>query len=412
MDYKQIGSQIMKYRKQKGFTQESLAEILQITPQAISKWENGITLPDSAILIDLSNALDTSIDDILLQYNKNVRARYEITLLPYKKVGTYCGAAWPRSMSDASMLAALKLFMGLERNMDNIDNQINNDGEYILQAAITNVAFGFSYTPTNQLKDAFLIYGLDYDRYYSRDLSEQQMIQLAKIQIEMGYPVIVEPVEYIDKIFATGYIDNGKILKGLSFLEGDDTKNSFIDFSKLTIFNEWYKNECSLLLIKLSDKRLSVKDAMIMTIIRGYNLLSKSETYDNMPLKGHGLIIYDNWVKLLQDENRNNIKELNHLFPHTAMLYENKLRIKGFLEQCIVVFNDLLTQELEHAIKLYEIICNFSIEILKIQENQNMQENDVNEKRIAIINYLNACKGNEERIIQHFNKFIVTNNLK
>lgn len=52
MDMKKVGSQIIKYRKQKGYTQESLAEILQITHQAISKWENGIALPDTSLLID------------------------------------------------------------------------------------------------------------------------------------------------------------------------------------------------------------------------------------------------------------------------------------------------------------------------------------------------------------------------
>ncbi|MGF7144583.1 transcriptional regulator with XRE-family HTH domain [Anaerotaenia torta] len=43
MDTNRIGKQIMTLRKERGYTQENLAEFLNISPQAVSKWENGVS---------------------------------------------------------------------------------------------------------------------------------------------------------------------------------------------------------------------------------------------------------------------------------------------------------------------------------------------------------------------------------
>ncbi|XMB86177.1 helix-turn-helix transcriptional regulator [Mycoplasmatota bacterium WC44] len=64
-DYKKIGSYIADKRKEKLLTQSQLGERLGITYQAVSKWERGETLPDTAILLDLSKILETSVDVIL-----------------------------------------------------------------------------------------------------------------------------------------------------------------------------------------------------------------------------------------------------------------------------------------------------------------------------------------------------------
>ena len=71
MDNARIGSQIALLRKQNGFTQEELAEKLEITAQAISKWENGHTLPETALLPSLSKLLNSSIDSILMPNSIN-----------------------------------------------------------------------------------------------------------------------------------------------------------------------------------------------------------------------------------------------------------------------------------------------------------------------------------------------------
>ena len=52
-------------RTQYGYSQESLAEIIGVSRQAISKWELGSALPDTEKIILLSEAFDVSIDSLL-----------------------------------------------------------------------------------------------------------------------------------------------------------------------------------------------------------------------------------------------------------------------------------------------------------------------------------------------------------
>jgi len=65
LDNAKIGNQILLLRKRNGFTQDELAERLGISAQAISKWENGHTLPDTSMLPLLSQCLNATIDAIL-----------------------------------------------------------------------------------------------------------------------------------------------------------------------------------------------------------------------------------------------------------------------------------------------------------------------------------------------------------
>lgn len=60
-----VGRQIADLRKVKGLTQSQLGERLNISFQAVSKWERGETLPDVGILLDLAKVLETTVDHIL-----------------------------------------------------------------------------------------------------------------------------------------------------------------------------------------------------------------------------------------------------------------------------------------------------------------------------------------------------------
>ena len=65
MDTLKIGQYIQHLRKSAGMTQKELAEKLNISFQAVSKWENGDTLPDTGILLDLCDLLNTTADRLL-----------------------------------------------------------------------------------------------------------------------------------------------------------------------------------------------------------------------------------------------------------------------------------------------------------------------------------------------------------
>ena len=56
---------ITRYRKALGLTQETLAEKVGVTFQAVSKWENAQTLPDTALLPSIARELNVSVDKLL-----------------------------------------------------------------------------------------------------------------------------------------------------------------------------------------------------------------------------------------------------------------------------------------------------------------------------------------------------------
>ena len=65
MDQIKIGKFISECRKKNNLTQMQLAEMLNITDRAVSKWENGKAMPDSSIMLDLCKELKISVNELL-----------------------------------------------------------------------------------------------------------------------------------------------------------------------------------------------------------------------------------------------------------------------------------------------------------------------------------------------------------
>lgn len=65
MNQKKIGKFIADCRKKQKLTQEQLAEKLEITYKAVSKWETGRGLPDASIMMDLCDILKITVNDLL-----------------------------------------------------------------------------------------------------------------------------------------------------------------------------------------------------------------------------------------------------------------------------------------------------------------------------------------------------------
>ena len=65
MNQETIGKFIAACRKEKGLTQTQLAEKLNITNRAVSKWETGKSIPDAAIMLDLCKILGISVNELL-----------------------------------------------------------------------------------------------------------------------------------------------------------------------------------------------------------------------------------------------------------------------------------------------------------------------------------------------------------
>ena len=60
-----LGNNIKILRKQKGYSQETLAEQLNVVRQTISKWEKGYSVPDAEMLERIANLFEVSVSEIL-----------------------------------------------------------------------------------------------------------------------------------------------------------------------------------------------------------------------------------------------------------------------------------------------------------------------------------------------------------
>lgn len=60
-----IGERLQKLRKKMGLTQEDIAEKVNVSAQAVSKWENDISVPDITILPELADLFHISLDELL-----------------------------------------------------------------------------------------------------------------------------------------------------------------------------------------------------------------------------------------------------------------------------------------------------------------------------------------------------------
>ena len=60
-----FGQRFLRLRKQRGLTQEELGEKVGLSGQAVSKWENDASMPDVSLLVELSEILGVSLDELL-----------------------------------------------------------------------------------------------------------------------------------------------------------------------------------------------------------------------------------------------------------------------------------------------------------------------------------------------------------
>ena len=78
MDQKKVGAIKKELRKEKGITQEALAEILGVTGRTISRWETGSNMPDLDILIQIADYYEVEIREILDGERKSEKMNKEL----------------------------------------------------------------------------------------------------------------------------------------------------------------------------------------------------------------------------------------------------------------------------------------------------------------------------------------------
>ena len=137
----QIGKTIRKYRKEKGITQEEMANRLGVTTPAVNKWEKGTSCPDITLLAPIARLLGISLDT-LLSFQEEL-TNEEITNIVLEvderlKTSTYDEIfIWAKSIIETypnclMLIWQLATILDAQRLFKQIPNTANYD-DYILK---------------------------------------------------------------------------------------------------------------------------------------------------------------------------------------------------------------------------------------------------------------------------------------
>lgn len=154
IDNKAVGRQIAILRNSKKLTQSELGERLNISYQAVSKWERGETLPDVGILPELADVLETTVDNILcirrVMYKGTLKVEDMIEGINcIKKTGELLGK---------ENIIYLSAIQGINESMNtNIEAAFDDDyifEAFVAEAVIQNLTAGM-YVDITDIKRHF-----------------------------------------------------------------------------------------------------------------------------------------------------------------------------------------------------------------------------------------------------------------
>ncbi|MBQ8208979.1 MAG: helix-turn-helix transcriptional regulator [Clostridia bacterium] len=154
IDNKLVGKQIALLRNAKELTQSELGERLNVSFQAVSKWERGETLPDVGILPALADILETTVDNILCVH----RVAYKGTIKVENMIeGLNCLKRTGELLGKENIIY-LSAIQGINESM-NTDIQSAFDDDYafeafVAEAVIQNLAAGM-YVDVTDVKRHF-----------------------------------------------------------------------------------------------------------------------------------------------------------------------------------------------------------------------------------------------------------------
>lgn len=169
----EIGMYIKRKRIELHLTQKDLAEKLQISFQAVSKWETGTTLPDTSLLLNLSDILEVTADQILNagEFRKSMNKKINVQEVEnaFKSIPKIKEVLGANNHFYTGMMSGLKEFIkgdfaevinnkaSLEVLVAKSVIQLVIDGYYISEEDIEK------YFPTDKIREAVSKYSIKYN---------------------------------------------------------------------------------------------------------------------------------------------------------------------------------------------------------------------------------------------------------
>lgn len=164
------GKLISELRKEAGYTQKQLADLLYVTDKAISKWERGICMPDSLLLTKLSTLLEVDIEHIISGNNLYSNEKWVGELYAYDI--DYIVAGKPL----IHYLLSYFMLVGVKEIYIKTDNE-----EFIRKLHLEKYGLVISFKPfinrkTIIIYDKFFLFGANITRQFQNYMVQEENV--------------------------------------------------------------------------------------------------------------------------------------------------------------------------------------------------------------------------------------------
>lgn len=232
-----FGKTIKDLRIKNDMTQEKLAELLNISPQAVSRWETNSAMPDISLLPPLANLFNVTTDFLLGMdtYKKDLRkAEFDTACFEYWKhddkeknyqIAVKAVQEYPGNMEYTEWLASAEYYMAFERR-GTVDE--NNEEEFnrLLDSAIKHYKIVLDSNPSVKLHDSAL-HGIVLSYHFKGNLEKAKEYALTEEDEDKRNELLVWCLEGIEKRKHCQILSEQKLLHFLSQLKfGERTLQS------------------------------------------------------------------------------------------------------------------------------------------------------------------------------------------
>lgn len=224
-----FGEKIKNLRHNSNMTQEKLAELLSISPQAVSRWETDVAMPDISLLPPLANLFDVTTDYLLGMdtYQKDLRkAAFDEAFFEYWKhddkeknyqIAVKAVAEYPGNMEYVEWLASAEYYMAFEKR-GTIDENNEEEFKRFLDSAIKHYKIVLENNPSQKLHDSAL-YGIVLAYHWKGDLKAAKKYALTEEDEDKRNELLVWCLEGIEKRKHCQTLSDQKLMQFISSLQ-------------------------------------------------------------------------------------------------------------------------------------------------------------------------------------------------